>query len=254
MMIKNPFKTASNAIPKYGSAPPSPFLKAGEVWDRRMGEPTRQKANWQRAFFGVLVLAGASSGTLAYREIYAPVPAYAVPVSEHGLLVGKSILMSNARYVPSRQQVAADISRWVVLVRSRPADGYTLGANMRLAKSFMSAEGVALLNAHNEKFDPFEHYRLSKDQSSKVTVIVSGPEDNPDKSVATYPRVTQLEGNSYHVEWREVRWDHGTASQPYQMSMTVRATAEGQKDEQKMDVNPGGTAISWWDWRGKPVS
>jgi type IV secretory pathway TrbF-like protein len=255
-MVKKLFQNAANTIPEYGAKTPhhSPFMKAKQEWDNRMGEPIKQKRNWQIAAGCFAVLAIGSLAILGYREVYAPLPAYAVPVDGNGLGAGKSVAIAEARYVPNRAQVAADISKWIILVRSRPADGFTLGANLRLAEVFMHGEGIAQLNAYKEKYDPFKHYRHTKDYSSKITVSVTGPNPSPDPTVLTFPKVTQLEGNSYYAEWQEVQWEYGTPGKPYRMSMTVRATADGQTDQRKMDVNPGGTSIRSWDWRGEEAS
>jgi type IV secretory pathway TrbF-like protein len=251
--MKLPFRTAANTIPDYSPKTPhhSPFMKAKQAWDERMGKPTTDKHNWQRVAGCFALMAFGSLGILGYREVYAPLPAYGVPVNEQGLAAGKGVLIAESRYVPSRAQVAADISKWIILVRSRPADGFTLGANLRLAETFMNGDGITLLNGYKEKYDPWKHYKQAKDQSSKVTVAVTGPSPHADSSVLTFPQVTQLEGNSYHAEWIETRWEYGTPSKPYRMTGTFRAIAKGQTDERKMAVNPGGTEIYWWEWRGE---
>jgi len=256
MFKKKPFSTAANIIPEYGAKTPhhSPFMKAKQLWDERMGEPTVQKRNWQINSALIATYAILVSSTLLYREVYAPLPAYGVPVSGDGLQAGSAMPIAQARYVPSRAQVAAHIAQWIILVRSRPADGYTLRANLLLAEAFMHGDGITQLNGYKEKYDPFKHYKNSKDQSSKVTVTVSGPNPHPDPSVLTFPEVTQLEGNSYHAEWIETQWEYGSPGKPYRMTGTFRATADGQTDELKMPINPGGTAIRWWDWRGSDIS
>lgn len=252
MFKKKPFSTAANIIPEYGAKTPplSPFMKAGQAWDDRTGAPIVQKRNWQINSGLIAVFAILSAATNLYREVYAPLPAYGVPVDGNGLQAGSAIPIAQARYVPSRAQVAAHISQWIILVRSRPADGYTLRSNLLLAEAFMHGDGIVQLNEYKAKYDPFKHYKQSKDQSSKVTVTVSGPTPHADPSVLTFPRVTQLEGNSYHAEWVETQWEYGTPGKPYHMTATFRATADGQTDERKMAINPGGTEIRWWDWRG----
>lgn len=252
MFKKKPFSTAANIIPEYGAKTPhlSPFMKAGQIWDKRTGDPTIQKRNWQMMCGVLSICLIGNIGILGYREVYAPLPAYGIPVTSDGLQAGSAMPIAEARYVPSRAQVAAHIAQWIILVRSRPADGITLRDNLRLAEAFMHGDGITQLNAYKEKYDPWKHYKNSKDQSSKVTVTVSGTIPHADPSVLTFPRVTQLEGNSYYAEWIETQWEYGSPGKPYHMSGTFRATAEGQTDELKMAVNPGGTAIRWWDWRG----
>jgi type IV secretory pathway TrbF-like protein len=255
-MPKNPFPNPGNSIPDYAPKTQhhSPFMRAKQVWDDRIAAPTIEKRNWQivSGFFAVGMIM--SLGILGYREVYAPLPAYAVPVNEQGLTAGNARRLDDSRYTPSREQISAHISQWVIWMRSRPSDGFTLRNNLLMAEAFMSAEGIALHNGYKEKFDPWANYRHSKDYSSKVTVTVSGPNPHPDKSILTFPRVTQNEANSYQAEWTETRWENGIPSEPYPMTMTIHAKATPQTDERKMDINPGGTSIGWWEWRGKDVS
>jgi type IV secretory pathway TrbF-like protein len=191
-------------------------------------------------------------GWVVYREVYEPLPAFAVPVDSNGLAVGGGVKMANMRYEPTRAQVSADIAKWIVLIRSRPSDGFALRQNLMTAEVYMSTAGIELWNGYKAKVDPFENYRTSSDQSSRVTIIVSGPTDNLIKDIATFPVVTQNEGNSYTANWRETRWEMGS-SVTYDMTATVHAKSTPQKDERKMSINPGGTEVSWFDWRGKPL-
>lgn len=254
MPKNNPF--ASHSLPEYGAEKPplSPFQKAKQVWDERMGEPSARAANWRFFALAVTGLFVAQSGLEYYREFNRPLPAYAVPVDSKGMAVNRPAFMEDARYVPSRTQVAADIANWIMLVRGRPADGFTLRQNLLTAEAFMDGDGIALFNAYKEKFDPWQNYKHSRDQSSKITTVITGPEENPDPSIMTFPEVVPLEGNSYQARWREVKWEYGTPSKPYIMTAVIRAKGEGQTNPKKMMMNPAGTAISWWEWRGSPVS
>lgn len=262
MAFRNPFQNLSIPFfsPQYWNGTPktvilSPFQKAGQVWDKRMGEPVARAAQWRGTTFAIIGILGAQTGLEYYREFNRPLPAYAVPKDANGMLAGTPVFMPDARYVPTRAQVAADISQWLILVRSRPADGYTMRQNHLRAEKFMGRDAVVAFNEYKEKEAIFQDHKTSKDQSSRVTVSVTGPDDDgSDPTILTVPDVVPLEGNSYQARWREVRWEYGVPGKPYLMTGIFRAKGDGQNKPEDMTINPAGTTITWWEWRGAPAS
>ena len=49
---------------RYGTTPEpeTPYQRAGQVWDDRIGSARVQAKNWRLAFFGMLVLSGGLAG------------------------------------------------------------------------------------------------------------------------------------------------------------------------------------------------
>lgn len=262
MAFKNPFQNLAIPFfsPQYWTGKPktvilSPFQKAGQVWDKRMGEPVARAAQWRGTSFFLMAVLGAQSGLEYYREFNRPLPAYAVPKDANGMISGVPTYIPDARYVPTRAQIAADISQWIILVRSRPSDGYTMRQNLLRAEKFMGRDAITALNEFKQKEDIFKDHKNSRDQSAKATISVSGPEDDgKDPTILTVPEVVPLEGNSYQARWREVRWEFGEPGRPYLMTGIFRAKGDGQTKPEDMIINPAGTTITWWEWRGAPAS
>jgi type IV secretion system protein TrbF len=250
----NPFKAASGAAAKamgghdfkageirhYGPDQPllSPFQRARQEWDDRIGGQAKQAANWRLLAFGELGVIALLGGALAYKTLFAPLEMWAVPADAGGVVAGEVRPFAAQRWEPSRAQVAADIARWVEWVRTRPADGVKLRADFEKAFRFMDDTALRKLSEYNRRFDPFAAYN-TPDRMARKTVSM------------TFPKVLQMEGDSYHATWTETVWEHGQPRPPYTVSATFTATAKGQANEALVNLNPAGTTIHDFDWRGE---
>lgn len=244
----NPFKAASKAmgghifqsdkVENYGTGQPilSPFQRARQEWDDRIGAPVVRAKNWRLAFFASSTTSLLLGTALIYKTSFAPLELWAVPTNERGIITGPVQRFAAQRYEPTRDQVAADIAQWVEWVRTRPADGVKLRADFEKSFVFMGDEAKRKLNEYNRKYDPFAAYN-TPDKMAKKTITMS------------FPKVLPMEGSSYHATWTETVWEYGEPRPPYTMSATFIATAKGQNTESLINLNPAGTTIIDFDWR-----
>lgn len=251
-MTFNPFRAASNAAGKamgghdfrsdkvedHGAGYPvlTPFQRARQEWDDRIGAPVVRARNWRMAAFGSTAVSLILAGALIYKVFVAPLDLWAIPVDENGIVAGPAQRFAVQRYEPTRAQVAADLAQWIEWVRTRPADGVKLRADIEKAYDFMDDTAKRKLNEYNARFDPFAAYN-TPDRMSKKTVTMS------------FPKVLPMEGSSYHATWTETVWEHGQPRPPYIMTATFTATATGQTDSTLLNINPAGTTIHDFDWR-----
>ena len=248
----NPMKAASNAASKamgghdfrsdkvqdHGTGQPvlSPFQRARQEWDDRIGAPTVRARNWRLVAFGMIGVSLLSTGGLIYSTMFAPRELWAVPTNEQGIITGPVQRFAAHRYEPTRDQVAADLAQWIEWVRTRPADGVKLRADFEKSFAFMGDEAKRKLNEYNTKYDPFAAYNTPNKMAKKTVTM-------------TFPKVLPMEGSSYHATWTETVWEHGQPRPPYTMTATFTATATGQANEALLNLNPAGTAIHDFDWR-----
>jgi type IV secretion system protein VirB5 len=229
----------SGEVRRYGPDQPflSPFQAARQEWDDRMGRQAKRAANWRLMAVAQPPVLALLAGLLAYREFFAPVPVWAVPTDAAGVVAGEARRMEARRWEPNRAQVAADIARWIEWVRTRPADGVKLRADLAKSYEFLGPDASRKFKAYVERFDPWAAYRTPGRMAARTVTM-------------TYPKVLQLEGDSYHAEWTETVWEHGQPRPPYAVTATFAATAPGQANEARMSLNPAGTVIHDFDWRG----
>jgi type IV secretion system protein VirB5 len=248
----NPFKAASSAankamgghdftsdkVPDYGSGQPvlSPFQRAHQEWDDRIGAPVVRAKNWRLIALAEAPTILLLSGALIYSQFFAPRELWAIPTNDRGVVIGAAQPFTAHRYEPTRDQVAADIARWIEWVRTRPADGVKLRADFEKSFAFMGDEAKRKLNEYNKVHDPFAVYN-TPDKMAKKTVTMS------------FPKVLPVEGSSYHATWTETVWEYGQPRPAYTMSATFVAQAKGQTNETLINLNPAGTTILDFDWR-----
>ena len=58
-------------VQRYGRTPEpvTPYQKAGQLWDERIGSARVQAHSWRLAAFGSLTLAGGLAGALAWQSL-----------------------------------------------------------------------------------------------------------------------------------------------------------------------------------------
>ncbi|MEQ8748294.1 MAG: conjugal transfer protein TrbF, partial [Amphiplicatus sp.] len=162
------FKRASAA---YGETPEpeTPFQKAGQIWDERIGAARAQAANWRFMAFGCLALAAASSGGLIWRSLQSTVTPYVVEVDELGAVqaVGPAVL----RYNPTDAQIAHHLARFLENVRGLSVDPIVVRQNWLSGYDFTTDKGAAVLNDYARDNDPFEYVGRRSRTVDVVSVV-----------------------------------------------------------------------------------
>ena len=64
--------------------PETPYQRAAQVWDERLGTARVQARNWRLACFGALTLAGAMSAGLLWQASQSSITPYVVEVTRQG--------------------------------------------------------------------------------------------------------------------------------------------------------------------------
>ena len=92
------FKRSSSS---YGPSPfpETPYQKAGQVWDDRIGSARVQAKNWRLMALGCLGLCFVTSGALVWRSMQSTVTPYVVEVDETG--AARAVAPAMERYTPT---------------------------------------------------------------------------------------------------------------------------------------------------------
>ena len=74
------------SVQRYGRTPEpdTPFHRAGQLWDERIGSARVQARNWRLMAFGGLALTTAMSGALIWQSLQSRVTPYVVEVDRLG--------------------------------------------------------------------------------------------------------------------------------------------------------------------------
>ena len=181
------------AMQRYGRTPDpeTPFQRAGQLWDERIGSARVQARNWRLMAFGCLGLTLLMSGGLLWQAEQSRVVPYVVEVDRLG--EPRAIAPAGTRYQPTDPQIAWFLSRFVRDVRSVSLDAVLMRQNWLSAYDFMTKRGAVFLGAYARATDPFG-------QVGERTVSVE------------VTSVVRASDHSFQVKWIETIYERGAVT------------------------------------------
>ncbi|MFG1279883.1 conjugal transfer protein TrbF [Xanthobacter autotrophicus] len=213
----------------YGTSPQpeTPYQRAGQVWDERIGSARVQAKNWRLMAFGCLVLSAGFATALVWQSARGIVVPWVVQVDKLGQ--AQAVAQATADYRPSDPQIAWHLARFIEQVRSVPADPVIVRENWLRAYQFTTDRGAQALNDYARSNDPFA--KVGKQQ---VAVDVSS--------------VIRASGDSFRVAWSERRYQDGALADTTRWTAILTLVVQVPRDAEKLRANPLGiyvNAISW---------
>jgi type IV secretion system protein VirB5 len=214
---------------RYGKTPEpeTPYQRAGQVWDERIGSARVQAKNWRLAFFGALALSGALTGGLVWQSARGTITPWVVQVDKLGQ--AQAVAPATADYQPTDAQIAWHLARFVQEVRSVPADPVVLRQNWLDAYNYVTDKGALALNDYARTSDPF-----SKVSKSQVSVDVAS--------------VIRASDNSFRVEWIERHYVDSALASTERWSAILTIVLQMPTDADRLKKNPLGVYIHALNW------
>src|SRR5260370_771286 len=160
---------------RYGRtpAPETPYQKAAQVWDERIGSARVQASNWRLMALGCLLLSGGLASGLAWRSVRGTVTPWAVQVDRLGL--AQAVAPADGNFQPTDPQIAFHLARFIEDVRGLPADGIVLRQDWLRAYDFTTDRGAAALNDYARTNDPFANLGKLQISVEVSSVIRASP-------------------------------------------------------------------------------
>ena len=214
---------------RYATSPEAvtPYQRASQVWDDRIGSARVQARNWRLAFFGCLALSGGLATGLVVQSLRGRVVPWVVEVDKLG--EARAIASAEAGYTPSDPQIAFQLARFIEEVRSIPADPVVLRQNWLRAYDFASDKGALALNDYARTNDPFAH--VGKIQ---VAVDVSS--------------VIRASSDSFRIAWTERRYVDGALADTTRWSAIVTVVMREARSADALRKNPLGLFVNAFNW------
>jgi type IV secretion system protein VirB5 len=214
---------------RYGKAPESetPYQRAAQVWDDRIGSARVQAKNWRLAFFGALAISGGLAAGLVWETARGSIVPWVVQVDKLG--EAQAVAPATAGYQPTDPQIAFHLARFIEEVRSIPADPIVVRQNWLRAYDFTTDKGALALNDYARTNDPFAN--IGKVQ---VAVDVSS--------------VIRASPSSFRVAWTERRYEDGALTATDRWSAILTVVIQPPTTPDALRKNPLGvfvTAINW---------
>ena len=213
----------------YGKTPEpeTPYQRAAQVWDERIGGARVQARNWRLMAFGSLILSAGFASALVWQSARGTVVPWVVQVDNLGQ--AQTVAPANADYRPTDPQIAFHLGRFIEQVRAIPADAIIVRQNWLRAYEWTTDRGAAALNDYARTNDPFT--RVGR---SQVAVEVSS--------------VIRASPNSFRVAWTERHFENGQLSTTERWTAILTIVIQPPRDAERLRANPLGiyvNAISW---------
>ncbi|MHA7776033.1 conjugal transfer protein TrbF [Roseibium sp. M-1] len=213
----------------YGKSPEpiTPYQKAAQVWDERIGSARVQAKNWRLMAFGCLILSGGFAAALIWQSVNGTVVPWVVQVDKLGET--QVVAAANPDYEPSDPQIAFHLARFIEKVRSIPADAIVVRQNWLRAYEFTTDRGALALNDYARSNDPFA--RVGKQQ---IAVEVSS--------------VIRASPASFRVAWIERHYENGQLSATERWTAFLTIVIQPPRDAERLRANPLGIYINAINW------
>jgi type IV secretion system protein TrbF len=206
----------------------TPYLRASQAWDERIGSARVQARNWRLCALGCVLVSLAAVGGLVYQSSKSQVVPYVVEVDTQGQV--RAVGPAQMTYVPSQALVQKHVSDFVRDIRTLPNDPVVLRQQWQRAYGMVTPRGGALLTALNR--DQAPESKLGKQM---VTVAVE--------------RALPMSEHSYDVRWSETTF--GAQGEPLgttHRSGMLQVKACPPKTAEALHVNPLGVCIDTFAW------
>lgn len=213
----------------YGKSPEpeTPYQKAAQVWDERIGSARVQAKNWRLMAFGSLILSAGFASALVWQSARGTVVPWVVQVDKLGQ--AQTVAAAVADYRPTDPQIAFHLGRFIEQVRAIPADPIIVRQNWLRAYEWTTDRGAAALNDYARSNDPFT--KVGKQQ---IAVEVSS--------------VIRASNDSFRVAWTERHYENGQLSTTERWTAILTIVIQTPRDAERLRANPLGiyvNAISW---------
>lgn len=213
----------------YGKTPEpeTPYQKAAQVWDERIGSARVQAKNWRLMAFGCLLLTAGFAAALVWQSTRGTVVPWVVEVDAFG--EARTVAPASADYDPSDPQIAFHLARFIENVRAIPADPIVVRQNWLSAYDFTTDRGALALNDYARANDPF-----AKVGQEQVAVEVSS--------------VIRASPDSFRVAWTERRYENGQLAETSRWTAILTIVVQPPRDAEKLRANPLGIYVNAINW------
>ncbi len=214
---------------RYGRTPEpeTPYQRAAQAWDDRIGSARVQAKNWRLAFFGTLALSSGLTAGLIWQGARGTIVPWVVQVDKFG--EAQAVAPADAGYNPTDPQIAFHLARFIEQVRSVPSDPIIVRENWLRAYDFTTDKGALALSDYARANDPFA--KIGKEQ---VAVDVAS--------------VIRASADSFRVAWTERHYQDGSLAETTRWSAILTIAVQTPRTPDALRKNPLGLFINAINW------
>lgn len=216
-------------IQRYGRtpAPETPYQRAGQMWDERIGSARVQARNWRLMAFGSLFLSAGLASGIAWQASQSRVTPYVVEVDRLG--EARSVRPAETAFQPTDPQIAWHLARFITEIRSVSLDPVLMRRDWLSAYDFVTKRGAQTLDAYARANDPFARIG-DRTVSVQVTSVVRASD------------------KSFQVKWTEQAFDRGTPVAASRWTGILTTVSKTPAAAETLRKNPLGIYVDAIDW------
>lgn len=207
--------------------PETPYQKAAQAWDERLGSARVQAKNWRLMAFGSLLLAGGFAAALVWQSTRGTVVPWVVQIDRFG--EAQAVASAVADYRPTDPQIAWHLGRFIEQVRSLPADPIIVRQNWLRAYEYTTDRGAVALNDYARSNDPFT--RVGRQQ---VAVEISS--------------VIRASPDSFRIAWTERRYENSQLAGTERWTAILTTVIQQPRTTERLRANPLGVYVNAINW------
>lgn len=217
------------AVQRYGRTPEpeTPYQRAGQLWDERIGSARVQAKNWRLMAFGGLFLTTGLSGALVWQSMQSRVVPYVVEVDALGQ--AQAVTPAASDYKPTDPQIAWHLGRFIANVRSRSLDPVLMRENWLSAYDFATERASLFLGEYARADNPFADVGR-RTVSVQVTSVVRASD------------------TSFQVKWTEQAYERGSLAGKSRWTAILTVKVQPPRSAEVLRKNPLGLYVDAIDW------
>jgi type IV secretion system protein VirB5 len=216
-------------LQRYGdtSDPITPYQKAAQIWDDRIGAATVQAGNWRLMALCASLCSLALTGGIIWQSSQSRVTPYVVEVDTLGQV--KAVQPATASYSPTDAQVSWYLGRFITDVRGLSIDPVVARQNWQEAYGFATGHAVAFLNAEAQANDPFAGIGQRSTSISITSVVRASP-------------------TAFQVKWQEQAFTQGIPAGVTHWTAILTIQQSLPRQEAILRKNPLGLYVTDMAW------
>ena len=217
------------AVQRYGTTPEpvTPYQRAAQVWDERIGSARVQARNWRLMALGGLALSTGLSTGLVWQSLQSRVVPYVVEVDRLG--EPRALQPADKEYRPTDPQIAWHLAHFITDIRTVSLDPVLMRANWLAAYDFVTPRGARFLGDYARSADPFGEVG-TRTVSVQVTSVVRASD------------------RSFQVKWIESHFERGNLGSTSRWTAMVSVVVRPPASAETLRKNPLGLYVDAIDW------
>ncbi len=212
----------------------TPYMRARQEWDSRMGSALVHARNWRLATFGALAaVVIALLGMIYLGRLPKAVP-HIIEVDHLGAATYRGPVGQSGDYAPSDAAIKYDLQRFIEDTRSISSDASIIKRNWLDAYSLVSSKGGNMLTAYVSQPEHEPFHRAAEGVRVSIEVVSA----------------VRVSADTWQVDWRETDWDKNgnPVGQPALWRGMFHILLQMPKTEEAMQRNPIGLYIDEFHW------